>query len=132
MAASLFPDLPFPQPRHHRIGKVRALRLLNQAAQRISSILDLDTLLDQIVNDVVLKFECRHTCILLADAAGEYLTVAATRGCAIHGKGCRFRIGKEGLVGYTAAMGTTTYTPDVSREPRYIPCNREVRSELDI
>lgn len=132
MAASLFPDLPVPRPRQHRIGTVRALRLLNQAAQRINSILDLDTLLDQIVNDVVLKFGCRHTCILLTDPLGEDLVVAATRGCSMHGRGCRFKIGKEGLVGHTAATGRTNYTPDVSQEPRYISCNVDVRSELDI
>lgn len=132
MAASLFPDLPSPRPQPHRIGKVRALRLLNQAAQRINSILDLDTLLDQIVNDVVLKFGCRHTCITLVDRFGENLVVAATRGCSLHGKGFRFRIGKDGLVGHTAAGGRTIYTPDVSQDPRYIACNIDVRSELDI
>jgi phosphoserine phosphatase RsbU/P len=132
MAASLFPDLPVPRPRQNRIGKVRALRLLNQAAQRINSILDLDTLLEQIVNDVMLKFGCRHTCILLTEPSGEDLVVAATRGCVMHGKGSRFKIGKDGLVGHTAATGRTCYTPDVSQEPRYITCNPEVQSELDI
>lgn len=132
MAASLFPDLPVPRPRPHRFGKVRALRLLNQAAQRINSILDLDTLLDQIVNDVALKFGCRETCILLTDPSGEYLEVAASRGCTLHDKGYRFKIGRDGLVGHVAASGRTIYTPDVSQEPRYIPCNIDVRSELDI
>ncbi len=131
MAASLFPDLPLPQPRPHRVGQVRALRLLNQAVQRINSILELDTLLEELVNDIALKFECQHTCILLTDPSGKDLVVAATRGCPIHGKGYRFRIGKEGLVGHAAA-GTTVYTPDVRREPRYIQCTRDVRSELDI
>jgi sigma-B regulation protein RsbU (phosphoserine phosphatase) len=133
MAASLFPDfIPNPKPSRHRAGKVRALRLLNQAAQRINSILDLETLLDAIVNDVVLKFGCRQNCILLTDLSGENLVVAATRGCCEHGKGARFKIGKEGLVGYTAATGRISYTPDVSKEPRYIACNVDVRSELDI
>ncbi len=132
MAASLFPDLPVPRPRPTRIGKVRALRLLNQAAQRINSILDLDTLLEELVNDVTLKFGCVHSCILLTDHSGEEIVIAATRGCQIHRKGSRFRIGKDGLVGHTAATGRTIYTPDVRQEPRYIACNREVQSELDI
>lgn len=131
MAASLFPDFfPPSKPRQPRMGKVRALRFLNQAAQRINSILDLEDLLDAIVNDVMLKFGCRQTCILLT--AGEDLVVAATSGCNVHGKGYRFKIGKEGLVGHTAAIGKSCYTPDVSREPRYIACNADVRSELDI
>jgi len=133
MAASLFPDfIPAPKPKQHRMGKVRALRLLNQAAQRINSILDLETLLDAIVNDVVLKFGCRETSILLIDPSGEDLVVAATHGCSVHGKGRHFKIGKEGLVGQAAATGRSSYTPDVSKEPRYIACNVNVRSELDI
>jgi sigma-B regulation protein RsbU (phosphoserine phosphatase) len=114
------------------MGKVRALRLLNQAAQRINSILDLETLLEAIVNDVVFKFGCLETCILLTDPSGEDLVVAATHGCSLHGKGHRFKIGKEGLVGYAAATGRSNYTPDVSKEPRYIACKVDARSELDI
>jgi sigma-B regulation protein RsbU (phosphoserine phosphatase) len=133
MAASLFPDFaPAPKPRQHRMGKLRALRLLNQAAQRINSILDLEALLDAVVNDVLLKFGVRQTCILLTDLSGEDLVVVATRGCNVHGKGYRFKIGKEGLVGHAAATGTSCYTPDVSQEPRYIGCNADVRSEVDI
>jgi sigma-B regulation protein RsbU (phosphoserine phosphatase) len=114
------------------MGKVRALRLLNQTAQRINSILELDTLLDQIVNDIVLKFGCRKSCILLTDSVGENLVLAAERGRGLHNKGLRFKIGQDGLVGHVAATGRTCYTPDVSREPRYIPCNADVRSEVNI
>jgi hypothetical protein len=42
-----------------------------QSAQRFNSILDLNTLLDRIVNDVVLRFGCRKTCILLTDPGRE-------------------------------------------------------------
>lgn len=133
MAASLFPDLPIPRPRQRRIGGVRALRLVSQAAQRINSILDLDALLDTVVNEVVSTFGSRHVCILLTDAKGEDLVVAATQGCEKHTKGFRFKVGKEGLVGHTAAVGRTTYTPDVRQDSRFIPCNSvDVRSELDI
>ena len=111
---------------------MRALRFLNHAAKRINSILDLDTLLDQIVNEVMLKFDCRQSCILLTDVSGEDLVLAATSGCSVHARGCRFKTGRDGIVGHVAATGKTCYTPDVSREPRYICCNVEVRSEVDI
>jgi hypothetical protein len=79
------------------LGNVRALRLLNQAAQHINSILELDPLLDQIVNDVVLKFGCRETCILLTDLPGENLVLAASRGCSLHVPGGA-RISRPGFL----------------------------------
>jgi phosphoserine phosphatase RsbU/P len=121
-----------PTAGQHLMGRVRDLRRLNQSAQRFNSILDLNTLLDRIVNDVVLRFGCRKTCILLTDLPGENLVLAASRGCSQLVRGLRFKIGQDGLVGHVAATGRTCYTPDVSREPRYIRCNADVRSEVNI
>jgi sigma-B regulation protein RsbU (phosphoserine phosphatase) len=116
----------------YRTGKIQALRLLNQTARRMNSILDLNSLLDRVVDDVVVKFGCLESCILLNDRLGEDLVLAATRGCSLHHRGCRFKIGKDGIVGQVAATGRTRHTPDVAREPHYIPCNVSVRSEVDI
>ena len=133
LADSSSPSLaPAPASKQHLFGKIQALRLLNQTTKRMNSILDLDSLLNQVVDDVVVKFGCLQSSILLNDLSGENLVLAASRGCAQHSRGFCFKRGKDGIVGHVAATGTSCYTPDVTREPRYLQCNVNVRSELDI
>jgi sigma-B regulation protein RsbU (phosphoserine phosphatase) len=134
MSASLFPDFTpiAPRPRRQRVDRVRSLRLLNQAAQKINSILDLDLLLEQVVSDIVVKFGYIESSILLKDAERNELVLAAVHGCTKAMKGERYKIGEEGLVGQVAATQSTYYAPDVRLEPKYIACEPETMSELDI
>lgn len=121
-----------PMPKQSSLGKIEALRLLNQTTKRMYGILDLETLLEQIVDDVVVKFGCLEAGIRLNDLHGDDLVRAATRGCSLHDRGSRFKIGKEGIAGHVAATARTRYTADVTREPHHIRCNVKVRSEVDI
>jgi sigma-B regulation protein RsbU (phosphoserine phosphatase) len=51
----------------------------------------------------------------------------------LHEKGCRTRIGgPRGLVNQAAATREVVYAPDVRQNDRYIPCEQNVLSELDI
>jgi sigma-B regulation protein RsbU (phosphoserine phosphatase) len=105
--------------------------LLNQAAQQISSILDLDRLLDTIVNDVAVAFDCSISAILLRDEqTGELVATAAARGVEPRGK--RFRVGRDGMVGHAAAEKRLYYAPDVRRDPYFIRCVPDTLSEVDI
>jgi sigma-B regulation protein RsbU (phosphoserine phosphatase) len=131
--ASLFPDfIPKPKPRRQRVDRVRSLRLLNQAAQKINSILDLDLLLEQVVSDVVVKFGFVESGILLKDEERDELVLTAIHGCTTGMKGARYKIGEEGLVGHVARTGETYYAPDVRDEPMYVACEPETMSEVDI
>ena len=112
--------------------KISDLLQLHEAVQKISSILDLDTLLDKIVNDVMLGFGCTEVGILLKDPESNELVLGAFSGCHVHQKGDRFTIGRDGLVGHVAATGKTYYAPDVDKEPAYIRCKASTRSELNI
>jgi sigma-B regulation protein RsbU (phosphoserine phosphatase) len=112
-------------------SQLNNLLRVQKAVQRISSILDLQTLLDEIVDILVASFGCTEPNILLKD--GQDLVVTAIGGgCEVHHKGFRFGIGREGLVGHCAAIGKVIYTPDVRSDPHYIACDESVRSELDI
>jgi sigma-B regulation protein RsbU (phosphoserine phosphatase) len=113
---------------------VNDLLLLQRVAVRINSILDLDLLLEQIVNDVAQTFGCSRSAILLVDEAAGELVIAAVRGWTVnyHVKGDRFRIGSEGMVGYVASTGETCYAPDVRQNPHYIVSEQSTRSEIDI
>jgi len=111
--------------------KVRSLLLLHESVQRINSILELEPLLDHIVKVVTSTFGCVEAGILLVDGKDE-LVMAAVHGCRTSHKGDRYKIGRDGLVGYVAATGQTVYVPDVRLDPRYIACEPETMSEIDI
>jgi phosphoserine phosphatase RsbU/P len=105
---------------------------VQQAAQKITSTLDLDLLIDQVVSEVALSFGCIETEIFLRDFEANEMVLAGVRGCTMYGKGARVKIGKQGMVGWVAATGETRYAPDVRKDPFYIECEPGTLSELDI
>ena len=113
---------------------VQELLLLQRVVQRINSILDLEPLLEEIVDDVAQTFGYSRTAILLLDEEQpEDLVIAAVRGWTrFHEKGHRFKVGKEGMVGHVASTGTMRYAPDVRADPYYCVSEDETRSEVDI
>lgn len=120
------PQLPLEQ--------VEDLLKLQKAAHKISSILDLDELLDQIVNDVAHSFGCLEANVYLHDEERSEMVLAGMHGCtkACKGERLTLKIGKQGMVGYVAATGQMRYAPDVSQDPYYVVCEPSTRSELAI
>ena len=108
------------------------LQRVQKAAQRITSILDLDELIASVVNEVTLSFGCLEAGIFLHDEERGEMVLAGVRGCSLHGKGHRLKIGCEGMVGYVAASGQTRYAPDVRKDPYYIACEHATLSEVAI
>src|SRR6201987_4876692 len=105
---------------------------LQKAAHKINSILDLDELIDRIVNDIACSFGCVEINVYLHDAERCELVLAGERGCTVHEKGHRLKVGKEGLVGYVASTGQMRYAPDVTVDPYYIACEADTPSEVAI
>jgi len=122
----------FYRPHHSELDQVRSLMLLNEAAQTISSILDLDQLIERIVNEVAVKFGCLETSIWLTDDATQEMVLAGVLGCTVNKKGVRLKIGREGMIGHAAFTGTMCYAPDVRLDPHYIACEPGMMSELDL
>ena len=112
--------------------RVQELLKLQKAAQKISSILDLDQLIDKIVNDIACSFGCVEINVFLHEPETSEVVLAGVHGCQIHHKGDRLKVGKEGMVGYVAATGQMRYAPDVARDPYYIACKDSTRSEVAI
>jgi len=115
--------------------QIEDLLKLQKAAQKITSILDLDQLIDKVVNDVALSFGCLDADVYLHDEQRGQLVLSHAHGCtdcALHGKGHSLKIGKEGMVGYVAGTGQMRYAPDVRKDPYYIGCEASTLSEVAI
>jgi phosphoserine phosphatase RsbU/P len=115
--------------------QVNDLLKLQKAAQKISSILDLDRLIDKVVNDVAPSFGCVEADIYLHDEERGELVLACAHGCAgceVCGTGNCLKIGKQGMVGYVAGTGQMRYAPDVRKDPYYIGCDESTMSEVAI
>src|SRR5712671_6113452 len=121
-----FPIRSFPG------DQVEDLQQVQKAAQKISSILDLDQLIDKIVNDVARSFGCVEASIYLHDPDRAEMVLAGVHGCSVHGKGHRLKVGKEGMVGYVASTGQMRYAPDVRKDEYYTACEQSTLSEVAI
>jgi phosphoserine phosphatase RsbU/P len=135
MAASPnFTAPPPSNPSQINLEQVEDLLRLQKAAQKISSILDLDQLVDKVVNEVARSFGCLDSDIYLHhQERGELSLVCAhgCDGCELHGPGHSLKIGK-GMVGYVASTGQMRYAPDVRQDPYYIGCEKSTLSEVAI
>jgi sigma-B regulation protein RsbU (phosphoserine phosphatase) len=109
---------------------VEELQRVQKIAQTITSILDLDQVIDNIVNDVATWFGCLEASVFLHDEERHEMVMASVRGCTLHGKGHRLKIGQEGMVGHVAATGRMHYAPDVRKDKYYIGCENDTLSEV--
>ena len=112
--------------------QVEDLQQLQKAAQKITSILDLDQLIDNIVNDVARSFGCVEASIYLHDEERGEMVLAGVHGCSVNHKGHCLKIGKEGMVGYVASTGQMRYAPDVRKDEYYMACEHATLSEVAI
>jgi PAS domain S-box-containing protein len=121
--------------RYHEAEQRRAeqLRAINEVGRRITTILTVDELLDEIVH-------------LIRDALGYYLVgVALVEGDELDFRAAvcgsqeepwvvhpRLKVGEEGISGLVAKTGEPLLVRDVNREPQYypLPGESEIRSEL--
>jgi phosphoserine phosphatase RsbU/P len=121
----------FPSSRILPTDLVEDLQRMQKAAQQITSILDLDQLLDSVIA-ISRSFGCVESSIYLHDEQSREMVLASVQGCTVHGKGHRLKIGVEGMVGYVACTGQMHYAPDVSKDKYYIACEHFTQSEVAI
>jgi sigma-B regulation protein RsbU (phosphoserine phosphatase) len=112
--------------------QAQTLTVLNDISREITSILDLDDLLERIGHLLKRVIDFHMFTILLWNDRTERLE---------HRFSSRFgerikrdhnvRLG-EGIIGNAAQQRTPLLVPDVRKDPRYIVANPEVRSELSV
>jgi len=108
------------------------LQRVQKTAQTITSILDLDQLIESIVNEVAQWFNCVEASVYLHDEERHEMVLASVRGCRLLDKGHRLKIGQDGMVGHVAATVRMHYAPDVRKDRYYIACEHETLSEVAI
>lgn len=112
------------------VEQTETLQLLNEVSREASAILDVDELLRRTAELVKRIINYQIFGIFLFD---ERRQVFRQQFCVKYGQTIKekFEVGiGEGVVGAAAASGQPLIVPDVSKDPRYIVCNPESRSEL--
>ncbi|MGA7291850.1 MAG: GAF domain-containing SpoIIE family protein phosphatase [Terriglobales bacterium] len=123
-----FPSVPAPETPE---AKLAELVRLQKFAQRITSTLDIEELIPRIVDEVAASLGCVEINLFLRDPEQPEFVLAGVRGCTVHGKGHRIPLG-AGMVGHVAATRKMHYAPDVTRDPFYMACEPDTRSEVAI
>src|ERR1700736_1584696 len=77
--------------------RVQQLLKLQKAAHKISSILDLDQLMDKTLSDIACSFGCIEISVDLHEPQNSEMVLAGVQECRAHDKGHRLKVGKEGL-----------------------------------
>jgi signal transduction histidine kinase len=101
----------------------RSLATSMAIGQKITSILDLDVLLNQIAELIKEHFKCSFVGIFLLDESGEYLVARAGTddiGRALVRENFRLRVGQEGIAGWVAEKRRPALVDDVTQDSRYI------------
>src|SRR5262249_23544749 len=128
--APVFPTAPSLRPPYP--DQVEHLLKLQKWSQKISSILDLDQLIEQIATEVACSFGCVEANVYLHETDDSSLVLAGVHGCTLRGKGHRLKIGQEGMVGHVASPPTVHYAPGLRFDPRHIARGKDCLSECAI
>jgi signal transduction histidine kinase/HAMP domain-containing protein len=117
---------------HHRY---RQLETSIAVGYHITSILELDQLLNYVVELIKERFGYYFVGVFLLDESGTYVTAQAGTGEAGHTlrqDGFRLKVGEEGIIGWVAKNRRLARVDDVAQDNRYVRLEiiPETRSEL--
>ncbi len=122
--------------RLEREAKRRAAQaaLIYKVGQRVSSELELEALLSEIVSAVHDAFDYYHVMLVMVDEETGLQAVQSIAGIYADSlpKDQLILHAGKGMTGYAAATGKTQISGDVSRDPHYVQDAEETKSELAV
>jgi len=111
-------------------------RVLAEVGRRVSTILDVNEVLEEVVRLIHNSFGYYHVAIGLIEGDDVVYRVGSGElwdNENFQFKPARLRVGREGLSGWVAATGKPLVIPDVSKEPRYVWMRgSQTRSEVTV
>jgi GAF domain-containing protein/HAMP domain-containing protein len=111
--------------------RAEEFRLISEVGRRITSILTVDDLLDQMAGLIQEAFNYYLVEIGLVEDNQVVFKARAERNRGSQFESFRLKVGEESITGWVAATGEPLLIPDVSQDRRYIRItNTETRSEL--
>lgn len=115
-------------------NQARQLETSIAIGQRITSILDLDTLLKQVTQLIKENYAYHYVGVFLLEENGEYVQWRAGSSDTSHSSNSRLKVGEEGIIGWVAANGRPARVDNVSKDSRYVrlEATSRTRSELDL
>ncbi len=120
----------------HAEHRAEQFRVLTEVSQHLTSILEINELLKQLVILVQRTFRYYHIEIGLVEGDEVVFHMGAgelweTPG--FQAQPSRLKVGTDGITGWVAGTGKSLIIPDVSREPRYVPVEGcRTKSELTV
>jgi len=113
--------------------RAEQFRVISEVGRRVTSILAVDELLDQMVGLIQEAFNYYLVEIGLVEEDEVVFKARAGRNWDPQFESFSLKVGKQGITGWVAAAGEPLLVPDVSQEPRYIKItDTEARSELAV
>ncbi len=116
--------------------RAEQFRVISEVGRRITSILAVDEMLEQMVGLIQEAFNYYHVGIGLVEGDEVVYKVGAGRlwdDPQFEIKPARLKIGQEGVTGWVAGTGQPLLAPDVKQEPHYILMGgSQTRSELTV
>jgi GAF domain-containing protein/anti-sigma regulatory factor (Ser/Thr protein kinase) len=103
--------------------RAEQFRVITDVGHRITSILDIDELLIQLVRLIQKSFKYDHVAIAMIEGGeAEYKVGAGSLWDSpeFEFQPRKLAVGQEGLTGWVAATGEPALVPDVSQDPRYV------------
>ncbi len=104
--------------------------ILYEVSRTFISTLDFNALLKNILERLVETFGYLNLAIFLVDAEKQELKLCSYINYPESVKDIKIKIGSTGITGHVAATREMYYSPDVSKDPYYIPGVKEAKSEV--
>ena len=108
---------------HAEQRRAEQFRVISEVSRQITSIIDIDQVLNQVVHLIHKTFGYDH--VAIATIEDEYAVYQVGAGRLWENPEFQFnpaklKIGNEGITGRAAASGKTIYLPDVRKDPGYV------------